>query len=64
MKIKAKLKKELVSVKILVKSPMAGKEEAAKKKIKVEFITHMTAKVNGKIVCEASTGPYLSKRRC
>ena len=40
---------------------MAGKEEAEKKKIKVEFITHMTAKVNGKIVWEASTGPFLSK---
>ncbi|MCF6310663.1 MAG: thiosulfate oxidation carrier complex protein SoxZ [Sulfurimonas sp.] len=61
MKVKAKLKKGNVVVKILAKSPMAGKEEAEKKKIKVEFITHMTAKVNGKIVWEASTGPFLSK---
>ena len=38
MKVKAKLKKGNVSVKVLAKSPMAGKEEAAKKKIKVEFI--------------------------
>ena len=61
MKVKAKLKKGNVSVKVLAKSPMAGKEEAEKKKIKVEFITHMTAKVNGKVVWEASTGPFLSK---
>jgi sulfur-oxidizing protein SoxZ len=61
MKVKAKLKKGNVSVKILAKSPMAGKEEAAKKKIDVEFITHITATVNGKTVWEASTGPFLSK---
>lgn len=61
MKIKAKLKKGNVSVKVLAKSPMVGKEEAEKKKSKVEFITHMTAKVNGKMVWEASTGPFLSK---
>ena len=61
MKVKAKLKKGNVSVKVLAKSPMAGKEEAEKKKIAVEFITHMTATVNGKTVWEASTGPFLSK---
>ena len=61
MKVKAKLKKGLVEVKVLAKSPMAGKEEAKLKKIDVEFITHMTAKVNGKVVWEASTGPFLSK---
>jgi len=61
MKVKAKLKKGNVSVKVLAKSPMAGKEEAAKKKIDVEFITHMTATVNGTVVWEASTGPFLSK---
>ncbi len=61
MKVKAKLKKGNVSVKVLAKSPMAGKEEAEKKKIAVEFITHITATVNGKTVWEASTGPFLSK---
>ena len=50
MKVKAKLKKGNVSVKVLAKSPMLGKEEAKIKKSKVEFITHMTAKVNGKTV--------------
>ena len=40
---------------------MVGKEEAQKKKVAVEFITHMTASINGKTVWEASTGPFLSK---
>ena len=61
MKVKAKLKKGSVSVKVLAKSPMVGKEEAKLKKVGVEFITHMTATVNGKVVWEASTGPFLSK---
>ena len=61
MKVKAKLKKGNVEVKLLAKSPMVGKEEAEKKKSAVEFITHMTAKANGKVVWEASTGPFLSK---
>ena len=61
MKVKAKLKKGVVGVKVLAKSPMVGKEEAEKKKVAVEFITHMTAKHNGVVVWEASTGPFLSK---
>ncbi len=61
MKIKAKLKKGVVDCKVLAKSPMVGKEEAEKKKVDVEFITHITAKLNGKVVWEASTGPFLSK---
>ncbi|MDA7818198.1 thiosulfate oxidation carrier complex protein SoxZ [Sulfurimonas sp.] len=61
MKVKAKLKKGVVGVKVLAKSPMVGKEEAEKKKVDVEFITHITARVNGAVVFEASTGPFLSK---
>ena len=61
MKVKAKLKKGVVGVKVLAKSPMVGKEEAEKKKVAVEFITHMTAKIGDKVVWEASTGPFLSK---
>lgn len=61
MKVKAKLNGEITEVKILAESPMAGKEEAEKKKIPEEYITHMTAKVNGAVVWEASTGPFLSK---
>jgi len=61
MKIKAKIKKNKVIVKILMKSPMIGKEEAHTRKVEVNFITHMIASVNSNIVWEASTGPFLSK---
>jgi len=61
MKLKAKEKKGIVEVKLLLDSPMVGKEEAEIKKIDVDFLTHVTAKVNGNVVWEASTGPFLSK---
>lgn len=61
MKIKAKTKDNVTEVKILLSNPMVGKEEAALKKIDVSYITHITAKVGGKVVWEASTGPFLSK---
>jgi len=61
MKVKAKLKKDTVKVKALFKSPMAGREEAEKKKIKPEFITHIIASVGGKTVYEVSTSPFISK---
>lgn len=61
MKIKAKEKKGLVEVKILLDSPMIGKEEAETRKAEVDYLTHITAKINGKVVWEASTGPFLSK---
>ncbi|MGE4419085.1 MAG: thiosulfate oxidation carrier complex protein SoxZ [Sulfurimonas sp.] len=61
MKIKAKIKDDVTEVKILLDSPMAGKEEAALKKIEEDYLTHVTAKVGGKVVWEASTGPFLSK---
>lgn len=61
MKIKAKEKKGVVEVKILLDSPMIGKEEAETKKAEIDYLTHVTAKVNGAVVWEASTGPFLSK---
>ncbi len=61
MKIKAKEKKGLVEVKILLDSPMIGKEESETRKAEIDFITHITAKINGNVVWEASTGPFLSK---
>ena len=61
MKIKAKLKKDVTEVKLLLSSPMLGKEEAATKKVAVSYITHVSAKVGGKVVWEVSTGPFLSK---
>jgi sulfur-oxidizing protein SoxZ len=61
MKIKAKIKKDVAEVKLLLSSPMVGKEEAELKKVEVSYLTHVTAKVGGKVVWEASTGPFLSK---
>lgn len=61
MKVKAKLSGDITEVKILAESPMVGKEEAEKKKVAEEYITHMTAKLNGVVIWEASTGPFLSK---
>ena len=61
MKIKAKMKGDAVEVKLLLSSPMVGKEEAETKKVPVSYLTHVTAKVGGKVVWEASTGPFLSK---
>jgi len=61
MKVKAKLKGAIVKVKVMFKSPMVGKEEAEKKKVKPEFITKIIAKHNKKIVYEVSTSPFISK---
>ncbi len=61
MKIKAKLKSNTIKVKAMFKSDMAGKEEATKKGVKPNFITHIIASVNGKTVYEVSTGPFISK---
>ena len=61
MKVKAKLKGAIVKVKMMLKSPMAGKEEAEKKKIKPNFITQIVAKHNDKIVYEVTTGGFVSK---
>ena len=62
MKVKATLKGDSLEVKVMAESLMAGKEEAATKKLpSEEYISHITAKLNGKVVWEASTGPFLSK---
>ena len=61
MKIKAKNKDGVTEVKLLLSNPMVGKEEAETKKVPVSYLTHVTAKVGGKVVWEASTGPFLSK---
>ena len=61
MKVKAKLKKDVVKVKAMFKNPMAGAEEAEKKKIKPEFITHIVGKHAGKVVYEVSTSGFISK---
>jgi sulfur-oxidizing protein SoxZ len=61
MKIKAKEKGGVVKVKAMFRSLMADKEEAEKKKIKPEFITHILGKANGKVVFEATTSGFMSE---
>lgn len=61
MQVKAKIKNGIVEAKAMFTSAMAGREEAEKKGVKPEFIAHIIASVNGKIVYEISTGPFISK---
>ena len=61
MKIKAKEKDGVVKVKAMFTSLMADKEEAEKKKIDVEYIAHILAKANGKVVFEATTSGFMSE---
>ncbi|MEN8304601.1 MAG: thiosulfate oxidation carrier complex protein SoxZ [Campylobacterota bacterium] len=61
MKIKAKEKGGVVKVKAMFKSLMADKEEAEKKKVEVEYISHILGKANGKVVFEATTSGFMSE---
>ena len=64
MKIKAKVKGDIVKVKALAKHDMTTYDQAAKKtgdKENANFITRITASVNGKLVYEVSTSQFLSK---
>lgn len=60
-RIKAKLKKGVVTVKALANHAMLSYQEAAKAKKEVNFITYIVGKVNGTIVYEVSTSQFLSK---
>ncbi len=61
MKIKAKAKGDIVKVKAMFTSLMADKEEAEKKKIKVEYITQITATCNDKVVFDVSTSGFMAE---
>ena len=61
MKIKAKEKKGAVHVKAMFTSLMADTEEAIKKNIKPEYITHIIGKSNDKVVFEATTSGFMSE---
>ena len=55
MKIKAKLKGDVVQVKVMAKHDMLTYDQAKKKGVDANFITHITAKANGKVVYDVST---------
>ncbi len=61
MKVKAKLKDDVVKVKVLAKHVNAGPEEAEKKKIDANFIKQVVAKCNNKVVFEMSGSGFISK---
>ncbi|PHR54685.1 MAG: thiosulfate oxidation carrier complex protein SoxZ [Arcobacter sp.] len=64
MKIKAKIKGDIVKVKALAKHDMTTYNQAEKKtgnKDDANFITHISASINGKVVFDASTSQFLSK---
>ncbi len=61
MKIKAKLKGDVVEVKAMAKHEMLTYDQAKKKGVEANFITHITAKVNDKVVFDVSTSQFWSK---
>ena len=64
MKVKAKLKGDIVSIKCMAKHDMTTYDIAKKQtgdRENANFITHITASVNGETVFEASTSQFLSK---
>ncbi len=64
MKIKAKLKGDIVKVKAMAKHDMTTYDQAKKKtgnSDDANFITRITASVNGKLVYEMSTSQFLAK---
>lgn len=64
MKVKAKIKNDIVQVKAIAKHPMMTYDQAAKKtgdRENANFITHISASVNGRMVYEVSTSQFLSK---
>ncbi len=61
MRLKAKVKGDVIAVKALLKHDNLTYDQAKKKGKEANFITHITAKANDKIVYDASTSQFLSK---
>ncbi len=61
MRIKAKFKDGVTTAKVMAKHPMLSYQEAKKKKVDVNFITYVVAKVGDEVVYEVSTSQFLSK---
>ena len=61
MKIKAKLKGDITSAKVLATHDMLTYDQAKAKGVEANFITHITAKVGDKIVYDVSTSQFWSK---
>ena len=61
MKIKAKSKNGVVKAKVQIKHEMMTYDEAKKKGVSANFITHVVATVAEKTVFELSSSQFLSK---
>ncbi len=61
MKVKAKVKGDYIQVKAMFKHDMLTYDQAKKKGKEANFITHITAKANDKVVFDMSTSQFLSK---
>ncbi len=61
MKIKASEKNGVVKAKISIKHDMLTYDQAKKKGVEANFITHITGTVGDKVVYDASTSQFLSK---
>jgi len=64
IKAKAKLKNGVVKMKVLVKNPSSTYNAAEKKtgnRDNANFLTHVTATLNGETVADFSTSQFLSK---
>jgi len=61
MKIKAKEKDGIIKAKVAISHDMLTYNQAKKKGLKVNFITHITGHVGNRVVYDASTSQFLSK---
>ena len=64
IKAKSKLKNGVVKTKLLIKNPSMTYDQAEKKtgsRDNADFITHLSATVNGETVLDMSTSQFLSK---
>lgn len=61
MKIKAKEKNGVVKAKVAITHDMLTYDQAKKKGKEANFITHITATANDRVVYDASTSQFLSK---
>jgi len=61
MRVKAKVKGDVIAVKAMLKHDNLTYDQAKKKGKEANFITHISAKVNDKVVFDASTSQFLSK---
>jgi sulfur-oxidizing protein SoxZ len=61
MEIKAKIKDGVTTVKAMAKHVMLTYDTAKKQGLEANFITHINATVNNKVVLDMSTSQFLSK---